>query len=277
MSRTIELIGSAKGKSSFDLSSQITYTYRVTGVTTDAEAVLAVDSAAPLSVVEPCNLLELFRDDFEWEQEGPDIWRVNVVFVDPKRQEQNLETGEFRVTFTTQGGTAHITTSLETLNRYTTPAWPFAPWHAQSIGVNDNGEVQGCDIVIPVLKFSITYRQPRATITDAYVRLIEEMTGTTNGATWKGRAAGEVLFMGADGSQGNKSDPEITYHFARQKNLTGLIIGAITGIAKPGWAYLWTEFEDVADGDADRLVKRPRAVHVERVYNPSTFSALGIG
>ncbi len=41
MSRTIELIGSAKGKSSFDLSSQITYTYRVTGVTTDAEAVLA--------------------------------------------------------------------------------------------------------------------------------------------------------------------------------------------------------------------------------------------
>jgi hypothetical protein len=274
---TVELLGSRKGRASHDYTSRMVYQYKVCGVDSEAAAVAAAATAAPLTVIDPANLMTLYRDDVEWEQEGPDIWRVDFTFCDPQQQEPNLQTGEYRVQFSTQGGSVHVTNSLETIKTYTEFLPPIdGGIHDRAIGVNESGEIEGCDVVVPALKFSITYRQPRAVITDAYVRFLEAITGTTNADTFKGRAAGEVLFLGADGAQGTNSDPEITYHFARSPNITGAVIGAITGISKTGWAYLWVEYRDSEHAAPHQLTKLVHAVHVERLYNPSTFSALGI-
>ena len=67
----------------------------------------------------------------------------------------------------------------------------------------------------------------------------------------------------------------ITYRFAASPNMTGLIVGTITGITKGGWHHLWALYAD--DVDQNTLIKRPIAAYVERVYDPGDFSQLGIG
>jgi hypothetical protein len=276
MTTTIERQSSRKGRASRDKASEVEYLYVVRGAADEAAALAAVSTEAPWSIVDPATSVALYRGPITWEQNGPAIWEVTVSFQDPQRQEKEIEVGEYRVSFSTTGGTQHIAASLATVARYA-PAGKVAPIHNQAIGVSDNGEVQGCDIVVPSTRYTVTYRQPLAIMTDAYVRTVISLTGTVNNATWKGRAAGSVLFMGADGLQATNSAPEVTYHFAEQPNLTGLTIGAITGIAKKGWEYLWVEFEELEDPLSKRLVKKPRAVHVEQVYNSANFLLLGIG
>ena len=90
----------------------------------------------------------------------------------------------------------------------------------------------------------------------------------------KGFAAGEVLFLGASGSQRGEDDWEITFRFAASPNVTGLTIGDIEGIDKKGWEYLWVRYADAEDEKV--LVKQPIAVYVERVYDEGNFAGLGI-
>jgi hypothetical protein len=59
------------------------------------------------------------------------------------------------------------------------------------------------------------------------------------------------------------------------KNVTGKKIGDISGIAKRGHEYLWVRYEDAVESNV--LMKKPKAVYVNRVYKDSDFSALGIG
>ncbi len=62
----------------------------------------------------------------------------------------------------------------------------------------------------------------------------------------------------------------------RAPNVTGQTIGTITEIAKKGWEYLWVLYEKVEDAAAvpPRIVKRPAAVYIERVYDEDTFAKL---
>ena len=74
-----------------------------------------------------------------------------------------------------------------------------------------------------------------------------------------------------------QEDWEITYRFAASPNVSGLVVGSITGINKKGWEYLWVRYAEVEDEDAQVLVNRPVAAYVERVYDTGNFAALGIG
>ena len=84
-----------------------------------------------------------------------------------------------------------------------------------------------------------------------------------------------MLFLGASGSVRGTEDWEITYRFAASPNVTNLTMGGITGIAKPGWAYLWVRYAD--DVSEKVLVKQPIAIYVEKVYEDGDFSGLAIG
>ena len=81
--------------------------------------------------------------------------------------------------------------------------------------------------------------------------------------------------MGASGSQKGNDDWEITFKFAASPNVTGITKGDIDGIDKKGWEYLWVQFAD--SESSNKLIKVPSAVFVERVYDSSDFSLLGIG
>jgi hypothetical protein len=137
--------------------------------------------------------------------------------------------------------------------------------------------VEGCDITVPVYNFSETHYFAAGYVTGSYKATLFALTGRTNNAAFKGFAEGEVLFLGASGSQRGDDSWEITFRFAASPNVTGLTIGSITGIAKKGWEYLWVQYEDAEDSGSKSVVKRPASVHVERVYDSGSLAGLSIG
>ena len=183
--------------------------------------------------------------------------------------------GESTFQFDFGGGTMHITQAKEHVASYYFEG-DAPPDFQGAIGVTRDS-VEGCDIVVPVYNWSETHYLAAATVTGPYKAALFALTGKTNDAAFKGFAAGEVLFLGASGSQRGDESWEITFRFAASPNVTGLVIGEITGVEKKGWEYLWVRYEDAEDEDSKSLVKRPKSAHVERVYNAGDFAGLGIG
>lgn len=213
----------------------------------------------------------LVRQSLSIERVAEDIWEGTVRY----GLLQPPQTGDSTYQFDTGGGTQHITQSIQTVGRYA-PAGKMAPDFRGAIGVTHDS-VEGVDITIPVYSFSETHYIAADQVTGAYKATLFALTGKVNNASFRGFAAGEVLFLGASGSKRGEEDWEITFRFAASPNATGLTVGEITGIAKKGWEYLWVRYADDVDDDAKVLVKRPIAVYVEQVYQYGDFSQLEIG
>lgn len=186
-------------------------------------------------------------------------------------QRDPLQEGESSYQFETAGGTIHITRAL---NEDVFVASGTEPSFENLIGVNGD-EVAGVDIVAPVFSFSETHVLPAASVDAAYKLALFNATGTVNNGTWKGFAAGEVLFLGASGTSRGDTAWQINYRFLAAKNQTGLTIGAITSINKKGHEYLWVKFDNGIS--QDRLVKKIDAVVVNQVYQTHDFANIGIG
>jgi hypothetical protein len=132
------------------------------------------------------------------------------------------------------------------------------------------------DITAPIFHFSETHYKNNSEVTQAYKLILFDLTGKVNDAAFKGFAIGEVLFLGASGSKTGTDNWEITYNFAASKNATDIDIGQITVTDKKGWEYLWIRYADAEDATAKRVVKRPIAAYVEKVYEEGDFSDLDI-
>ena len=187
--------------------------------------------------------------------------------------EEDIDVGEWRMSFDTTGGTA------KKLVAYAERKYPStAPDRHSAINVQDD-KVQGLDVPIGGLKFTITYRQPRAVITLAYARTLAALVGRTNAATFFGFAAEEVMFLGAKGQQGSQIDPSIDYDFLAGEHLTSFVIGGITVASKKAHEYLWADFVDEVDtaGTEPKLIQDPSAIYVNEVAQTGNFTLLGIG
>ena len=183
------------------------------------------------------------------------------------------ETGQSSFSFDTGGGSQHISQSLATIGSHAPPG-KTAPDFKGAIGCTTDA-VEGTDITVPVYSFTETHYLPIATVTAAYKAALFRLTGRTNDDTFRGFEAGEVLFLGASGSQRGYEDWEVTFRFAASPNVTGLAVGDITDIDKRGWEYLWVRYADAESEDV--LVKQPIAVYVEQVYEEGDYAHLAIG
>lgn len=184
--------------------------------------------------------------------------------------------GSYHVSADTTGGTLHITASKETIKNYPTAS---APSFKQLIGVH-NEEVEGADVVIPVMKLQIAFSHPAGIMTLPRLWQLHDITGTVNSAVFLTRPAGEVLFLGVQTDVGTDIPTSARYQFAISRNLTNQTIGAITGIAKKGWEYAWVRYKDDTEtvGDSTYAIKVPLSVHIERVYDTADLAAvLGFG
>ena len=202
--------------------------YIVRGTADDLAARNAAQAASPGTYD------TLPRQTIQIEPIGPQLWDVTV------RYSQNASTGtstpsESSFTFETGGGTQHITQSLQTVQRRPAPG-TTAPDFGGAIGVTSDG-VEGVDITVPVYQFSETHYFTDAQVTASYKGAIFSCTGKTNAGSFRGFAAGEVLFLGATGSKrgdGPDDDWEITFRFAPPQaspNQTNLTVGPVTGIS----------------------------------------------
>lgn len=235
--------------------------YIVSGTHDELEVIAAVDDYAPVSID------GMRRGSCDVNPLGGGLWEAVVPY-------EGIE-NDSQYTFETGGGTVHITQSLSTIARYAASG-ETAPDFGGAIGVNGDN-ISGTDITVPVYNFAETHRIPVGLVTSSYKLALFAATGKTNGSSFKGFSAGEVLFLGASGSRRGLEEWEISFKFAASPNVTNLNLGTITVSSKKGWEYMWVRFRDEPDGTAKALVKRPVAAYVERVYESADFSTLGIG
>ncbi len=241
-------------------SPSIDLLYVIRGTSDDLTAKAALASASPV-------LYDgLRRASWHVEPLGEDLWNGSVRY-------DKIETADSSFSFDTGGGTQHITQSLGTVGAYA--ASGQAPNFFGAIGVTHDS-VEGVDITVPIYHFSETHAFDALLITGAYKATLFSLTGKVNGGEFRGFATGEVLFLGASGSQRGSDHWEISYRFAASPNVSGLQIGPINGVNKKGWEYLWVRYADSEDTSAKTLVKKPFAAYVEQVYPYGNFAALGI-
>ena len=229
--------------------------YSVTGTDDDDEALTQLQSTAPATwdgkPVQNWNVRPL----------GPSLWLGIVTYALSNFNDTNTNV----FSFDTGGGTQHITLPVSgtSITKYggSAPDRSIIGW--------DGTNAQGCDIVVPVYNWTDTYYKDDGDVDAAYKSTLYGLTGKVNSDSWKGYAAGEVLFLGASGAKrGWYGDWEISFRFAASPNQTGLSFGSISGVAKKGWEYLWEEHNK----DTGALV----GVYVAQVYPTGAFSALGL-
>lgn len=237
----------------------------VTGVADENAAVELVRTSAPGT----WNSLVLDYVTIE-ERHGETHYKVSANY--REAEEKDDEYPEPTFTFETSGGSVHLTQSISTRNKYPSSA----PDYSGAIGY-DGDDVQGVDATRPVYQFSETHFLKPSTVTDSFRAALARKTGMYNNDSFRGFSEGEVLFLGASGRrQGTKYDDlwEVTYSFAVQQNQSSLTIGDISGISKRGWDYLWVRYEDDIDSSTKKVLKKPVAVYVEKIYLGTDFSSL---
>ncbi len=207
--------------------------YVIRGTNDDVEARAALLAGSP-ATYDPWGTGWFFlpRDTVTIQPVGDELWEGIVRYGPVPQTEQSV------FSFDTGGGTRHITHSLVSVARYALPS-KTAPDFNGAIGVT-NDSVEGVDITVPVYHFSETHYLPNETVTPAYRVTLFQLTGRVNSAPFKGFAAGEVLFLGAAGSEHGSGDWEITYRFAASPNVSNLTIGDITGTDR-SYRFSWRQ------------------------------------
>ena len=208
-------------------------------------------------------------------------WKVKAVYEvdedgggDDTSPDEDEDTTVFA--FDTGGGTKHINQSLKTDGRYPDDAPDFGG----AIGVDNEGNVNGVEVTMPVLNFTETHTLSGSRVSTSYKKTLAELTGSVNKSGFRGFSAGEVLFLGASGTKRSKkaSAPwEITYRFAVSPNQAGFKVGDIQVSRKYGWDYLWVRYADKVAESGKNVVKKPVAAYVEMVYPEGDFGRLGLG
>jgi len=251
--------------------------YKIFGTADDVELHTAINAEITASgkywAYPGVSGMNLMAESYSVSFLGDNAWQLTINY-SKEGAEDGSEPLKRARSFDTTGGTQHMTQAYAE-TRFGTSA----PDQKKAIGVDSNG-VNGVDVVVPQLQWQESYDVPNAYVTDDYIRGVSGVTGTTNNASFRGFDAGEVLFVGCSGSQEwddqkGRGPWSLSFRFVASKNVTGETIGDISGVSKKGHEYLWVRYEDAVDLNV--LLKKPKAVYVNKVYRESAFSALGIG
>ena len=213
------------------------------------------------------------------ERVNKDTWKVKAIYKDedsddPDEPDEDEETTSFA--FDTGGGTMHRNQSLKTVSKVPNDAPDFNG----AIEVDNEGNVNGVDVTMPVLNFTETHTMNGSRVTTSYKKSVAALTGTVNGSSFRGFSAGEVLFLGASGTKRSKKPNapwEITFRFAVSPNQSSLQIGKLKVSNKKGWDYLWVRYADKVAENRKNVIKEPVAAYVEQVYPTGDFGNLGLG
>jgi hypothetical protein len=262
-----------KGKKA---TSSYTRSFKVFGTTDDVE----LHTAASAKIIADgyweypgLPSMKLRAEQYSVSYLGDDAWQVTIQYEKNGADDGNEPLKRAR-SFDTSGGTQHITQAhAETI-------FGGGPSYENAIGVDDNA-VNGVDIVVPALQWQESYDVPNTYITNAYIKSVAGVTGTVNNSSFRGFAAGEVLFVGCAGSQEwddekGRGPWSLSYRFVASQNVTGQTVGTLS-VNKKGHEYLWVVYQNENDSETVSMVKRPKYAYVNKVYRDGDFSGLGIG
>ena len=243
----------------------------------------AADEGAALSAARSKATVESFEDmELDGlevtERVNKDTWKVKAIWKSEGEEEEDdddeEETSSFA--FDTGGGTMHRNQSLKTVSKVPNDAPDFNG----AIEVDNEGNVNGVDVTMPVLNFTETHVMKGPRVSTSYKKSVAALTGTVNRSGFRGFSAGEVLFLGASGTKRSKKPNapwEITFRFAVSPNQSSLQVGKLKVSNKRGWDYLWVRYADKVAENKKNVIKEPVAAYVEQVYPEGDFGNLGLG
>lgn len=143
-----------------------------------------------------------------------------------------------------------------------------------AIGVTVDGEVEGCQTLMPKFEWSVT--RTFAYVTPTYLQVLNSLVGTLNAAVFYTWPIDSTLFIGASGSVQNNGPVNITFKFQTGRHEPALeIADNLTVPLKKAHDYLWVSYKN--SPDANKLMMIPDAAYVEVVYLSDDFSQLKIG
>lgn len=183
------------------------------------------------------------------------------------------DVGDEEFSFRGSTESKHITVGREHIASL--PSSPSNPFQG-AIGVTAD-DVQGTDILVPVFGFSITKWFDATDVDQTFILNLRNKLAKVNSDSWRGHAAGEVLFVQVTGGpvNGPNSDIyELTFDFASSANLSSVAVGDLGTLNVKGWEHLWVRFKD--DVNTNKFVQVPESAHVERVYDTTAFSGIPI-
>lgn len=221
----------------------------------------------------------MFLGDVDYDNVGPSVWHFTASY---DSRIPNPVGGSFTMSIDTTGDSYLQTYAFAQTAYPATGA--TATDFGNAIDVQD-GQPQGVQRVIPALKIDFRARIATEYLGGhiiEYAKKLAEYTGHTNSAEMfvetgtTGFAQGELLFIGATGELISEN-PFMTFSFLASKNVTGLTIGDITGIAKKGHEYVWFNHYPERDATTKRLGSSIRAAYVGRVYGEKDLNDLCIG
>lgn len=225
-------------------------------------------------------------NQIEVKEEGYALYHCRVTYAGGESLQPG-QGGFVGFNFSTTGGSFHISHSRETVAMYTASGQE-APDNNQAINVKEKGgklDIEGTDLVIPALKLTYTFRHPKGVVNEIFARALASVTSCVNSVTFRGFQPGEVLFLGADGSDGTNAEAELKYQFACEQNLVNLIFkatdagapnGQIAGVNKDGHDFLWIRWVDAVteNGSLGEKTTKPKKIYIERLYRRISFQSV---
>jgi hypothetical protein len=263
----------------------ITLVYGLSGESNPANARVTAQGLLPLQVATTMGIMQ--RGNVTLGPVGWNLWHVEAFYGPPSLSPSggpNLQPGQWTWNFNTSGGSRHIENVGQVVNgaivsSYKSPTSSAAavPDSNGTIGWNfAEKRIEGVDIRAKSLQFQVQFMHPQGQVTPAFAKHLRNCTACVNDDPFMGFDPGEVLLLGAQGSDGSSADAVVSYHFDASENVSDLTVGDIVGIVKKGHDYLWVVYK--AGKNQDRPVIIPEFVYVARVYERIPFKTrLGFG
>lgn len=247
--------------------------YHIVGALSELDAENALLIGSPDSV----NGMQRSLADCDVEEFAENMWVGKVVWKPVVRAANT-----FHVSFDISGQQTHITQSITTVAKYPASGVNKARDFKGTIGVNQDGTVEGCDIQVPYMTFTINYTFAEDAVNDAYIAKLTSTVGYVNSDTFHEFAAGSLLLTKVSGQQREDGNWDLSFGFSVSANKTSFTVGSITVASKKGWDYMWVFYTDQkvaipgSSPTQNYVHKVPTSVYIEQVFPTSTYSDLGI-
>lgn len=257
--------------------------YIIQGVSSQSQAWSMLTSIAPSTCNgQPRKDSEISLDpDFINSSAGVGVWKAEVPYEPAEDDTDEITLNQWTWSYNSVSGSQHVIQSRQTVSSYA-PSGETAPNFKGLIGVTDSG-AEGVDIGTRAMGMTGKYYLAESAMTGTYIVSLFQLLKRTNNATWTASVngvgvqfdAGEVLFEGFSVTQRDDGIWEVTAEISCSPNVTGQVVGDITGIARKGWEYLWVYYQPYEETTgAKALVQRPVAAYVEKLYEDGDFGNL---
>ena len=245
-------------------------TWQVNGATSYANARAALDAAIPSTFTFPSGVVAYLDKIDASEMLDDAFFEFTLDYQTQPQKSENQTEFEFDVSAATDLIYQSYATSTYVISGSTAPDFQGA------VGVQfGSSQPRGIAPHKPFSTFTITKHWAVSSVTQTYQLAVEALVGVVSSATFNGRAAGTVRFLGARGRQSGDKFP-ISYEFGFRPNVSACTAGGITVGAANGWDLLEYLYRPYKHAAAKQVVWRPHAAYVHRVHPLTSLAGLAL-